>query len=156
MDGTTHLYFKNKEDILIQCFVKNVLFVENSKKIVAGNGTAVSKLLKFLENHFRILSEDHHLAVITQLELRQTNRTLRLEINAILKEYLQLIDEILKQGMENGEFDPAIDIRLARQMIFGTIDETCTTWVMNDYKYDLNSLAPKVHHLILNGCKKQY
>ena len=44
---------------------------------------------------------------------------------------------ILKEGIENGEFDRTIDIRLARQMVFGTIDETITTWVMNDQKYDL-------------------
>ncbi|MBY6274141.1 MAG: TetR family transcriptional regulator, partial [Bacillaceae bacterium] len=44
-----------------------------------------------------------------------------------------------------------LDIRLARQMIFGTIDETVTTWVMNDHKYDLVGLAPKVHHMLIHG-----
>ena len=47
----------------------------------------------------------------------------------------------------------SIDIRLARQMIFGTIDETTTTWVMNEYKYDLVDLTEQVHRLLLNGIK---
>ena len=45
--------------------------------------------------------------------------------------------------MLNGEFNPTMDVRLARQMVFGTIDEIMTTWVMNEYKYDLIELSSK-------------
>ena len=106
-----------------------------------------------IENHFVVLSSDHHLATVTQLELRQANLALRLRINAVLRNYLVLLDTILKEGIEQGEFDRTIDIRLARQMVFGTIDETTTTWVMNEHKYDLVDLTGKVHRLLLNGVK---
>ena len=36
-------------------------------------------------------------------------------------------------------------------MIFGTIDETVTTWVMNEEKYDLVAQAPAVQQLLING-----
>ncbi|MER2237304.1 MAG: TetR/AcrR family transcriptional regulator C-terminal domain-containing protein, partial [Psychrobacillus sp.] len=36
-------------------------------------------------------------------------------------------------------------------MVFGTIDETTTSWVMNEYKYDLVGLTEKVHRLLLKG-----
>ena len=55
--------------------------------------------------------------------------------------------------MVAGEFNPTMDIRIARQMVFGTIDEISTTWVMNEYRYDLMELAPKVKHLLLNGLR---
>lgn len=64
-----------------------------------------------------------------------------------------LLDQILIEGMTSGELNPTMDIRVARQMVFGTIDETTTTWVMNEYRYDLVELAPKVHQLLLNGIK---
>ena len=57
-----------------------------------------------VENHFRVLATDHHLAIVTQLELRQSNKEIRLKINEVLKEYLMLLDEILIEGLENGEF----------------------------------------------------
>ena len=123
--------------------------------LIKGKNTATEKLFLLIENHFRILSEDRHLAIVTQLELRQTNKELRLKINEVLKKYLKLVDQILEEGIEKGEFQENLDIRLARQMIFGTIDETVTTWVMNDQKYDLLSLAPKVHQLLINGCGKK-
>ncbi|WP_336824887.1 TetR/AcrR family transcriptional regulator [Sporosarcina sp. USHLN248] len=153
-DGTIYLYFKNKEDILISVFREKMgVFVENVKLILQKEISATEKLYKMIDNHFSLLHSDRHLAIVTQLELRQSNKELRYKINEVLKEYLTLLDSILKEGIEQGEFDEEIDIRLARQMVFGTIDETITSWVMNDQKYDLMKLAPEVHRLLLKGMK---
>ncbi|MBT2656872.1 TetR/AcrR family transcriptional regulator [Bacillus sp. ISL-18] len=155
-DGTIYLYFKNKEDILISLFEEKMgEFVEKIEEKIAGKVTAEEKLLMMIETHFQLLSEDHHMAIVTQLELRQSNKELRLRINAVLRGYLQVIDKIILEGKETGEFSSDLDVRLARQMIFGTIDETVTSWVMNEEKYDLLSLASPVHRLLINGCGKR-
>jgi TetR/AcrR family fatty acid metabolism transcriptional regulator len=152
-DGTIYLYFKNKEDILISLFEEKMGdFIEKIGKMIAGKGTAAEKLLMMIVAHFSLLSENHHLAIVTQLELRQSNLDLRLRINDVLKGYLQVIDEVIIEGKETGEFASDLDVRLARQMIFGTIDETVTSWVMNEEKYDLDALASPVHRLLINGC----
>jgi TetR/AcrR family transcriptional regulator, fatty acid metabolism regulator protein len=152
-DGTIYLYFKNKEDILISLFREKMGdFVEKIENLIAGKTTATAKLLTMIETQFAMLSNDHYLAIVTQLELRQTNKELRLKINEVLKGYLQLIDKIVLEGIENGEFSKELDVRLARQMIFGTIDEMATSWVMNEEKYDLKALARQVHQLLINGC----
>ncbi|MEK3954192.1 MAG: TetR/AcrR family transcriptional regulator [Psychrobacillus psychrotolerans] len=153
-DGTIYLYFKNKEEILVSVFEEKMeIFAHNLKEIIQQEISSSEKLYKMIENHFVVLSSDHHLATVTQLELRQANLALRLRINAVLRNYLVLLDTILKEGIEQGEFDRTIDIRLARQMVFGTIDETTTTWVMNEHKYNLVDLTGKVHRLLLNGVK---
>ncbi len=155
-DGTIYLYFKNKEDILISVFDEKMeMFADRLNEIIEKPITASEKLYNMVENHFTVLSADRHLATVTQLELRQSNLALRLRINAVLKNYLVLLDTILKDGIANGEFDKDMDIRLARQMVFGTIDETTTTWVMNEYKYDLVALSPKVHQLLFNAIKAE-
>ncbi|NYF25093.1 TetR/AcrR family transcriptional regulator [Sporosarcina sp. JAI121] len=153
-DGTIYLYFKNKEDILISVFKeKMMIFVNNVVAILEQDIDTSEKLFRMIDSHFRILHEDRHLAIVTQLELRQSNKELRLRINDVLKEYLMLLDAILKEGIVRGALDASLDIRLARQMVFGTIDETITSWVMNDQKYDLMKLSPEVHRLIMNGMK---
>lgn len=152
-DGTIYLYFKNKEDILISLFEEKMgTFVEKINEKIAGKKSAAEKLLMLVETHFKLLSVDHHLAIVTQLEIRQSNKELRLRINDILKGYLSVIDKILIEGKETGEFSSDLEVRLARQMIFGTIDETVTSWVMNEEKYDLNALTHSVHRLLINGC----
>jgi len=138
--------------ILISLFQEKMgSFTEKIRKGIAGKESAAEKLLVMVESHFSILSEDHNMAVVTQLELRQSNKDLRLKINDVLKGYFQLVDEILLYGMETGEFDPNLDRRVARQMIFGTVDELVTTWVMNEEKYDLVALAPSVHRLLIKA-----
>lgn len=151
-DGTIYLYFKNKEDILISLFQEKMgNFVEMAEEKIVGVESAAEKLRMIVETHFQILSDDRHLAIVTQLELRQSNIDLRHKINEVLKGYLALIEQILMNGKVRGEFSSTLDIRLARQMIFGTMDETATTWVMNDQKYDITALAGPVHQLLLNG-----
>ncbi|WP_033541715.1 TetR/AcrR family transcriptional regulator [Planococcus sp. CAU13] len=153
-DGTIYLYFKNKEDILISVFQeKMAVFVSKLQQILGKDDSASEKLKLMVESHFKLLAGDIHLAIVTQLELRQSNTEIRLKINNVLREYLLLLDQILADGMETGEFDKSMDIRLARQMVFGTMDETITTWVMNEHKYDLVELAPKVHHLLMKGMR---
>lgn len=152
-DGTIYLYFKNKEDILISLFEEKMgNFIEKIDEMIAGKGKVTEKLLKMVEAHFTMLSRDYHLAIVTQLELRQSNKDLRLKINEVLKGYSRVIDKIVAEGIEKGEFSSQLDVRLTRQMIFGTIDETATSWVLNEGKYDLKALAKPVHHLLMNGC----
>ncbi|PIC87330.1 TetR family transcriptional regulator [Sporosarcina sp. P20a] len=155
-DGTIYLYFKNKEDILISVFrEKMAIFVENIKEILKKDLPIAEKLQLVVENHFTVLQEDPHLAIVTQLELRQSNKDLRFQINNVLKEYMVLLDTLLEEGVEKGELSPKLDLRLARQMLFGTMDETITSWVMNEQKFDLTSLAPKVSYMLLHGYEQQ-
>jgi len=152
-DGTIYLYFRNKEDILISLFQEKMgNFIELIESKIAGKTTAVEKLLMLVESHLEWVAADNHLAIVTQLELRQSNKDLRLKINEVLKGYLKLIDKIVVEGIERNEFRTNLNVRLARQMIFGTIDETVTTWVMSESKYDLLALAEPLHQMLVNGC----
>lgn len=154
-DGTIYLYFKNKEDILISLFEEKMgQFVRSIRNKMVEKENTIEQLEVLIRSHFQMLAEDHHLAIVTQLELRQSNKDIRLKINKVLKEYLLLVDEVLHNGVETGLLSQDLDIRLARQMVFGTIDEVATTWVINDQKYDITKLAPGIHSLIVNGLSK--
>lgn len=154
-DGTIYLYFDNKEDILISLFQEKMgQFIEKIEDAIQSEQDADKKLYTLIEMHLQQLTENPKLAIVTQLELRQSNKHLRLKINAVLKRYLQIIDDVLKDGMEKGIFHDHLNIRLVRQMIFGTIDEVVTNWVMKEQKYDLMMQAKDVHFIISNGLKK--
>ncbi|UOQ46205.1 TetR family transcriptional regulator [Halobacillus salinarum] len=151
-DGTIYLYFKNKEDILVSLFQNKMgQFIEKIEQETTSRQNAEEKLLTLIETHFEQLSLDHHLAIVTQLELRQSNKELRLKINDVLKRYLAVIDQIVAEGVEENLFRKQLDARLVRQMIFGTLDETVTNWVMKDQRYNLTSQAKEVHSMIVHG-----
>ncbi|MCA0969875.1 TetR family transcriptional regulator [Halobacillus litoralis] len=151
-DGTIYLYFKNKEDILVSLFQEKMgQFIEKIEHETTSRQTAEEKLLTLVETHFEQLSADHHLAIVTQLELRQSNKELRQKINLVLKPYLNVIDAIIEEGVEEELFRPNLDRRLVRQMIFGTLDETVTNWVMKEQRYNIVDQAQEVHSLIVHG-----
>lgn len=151
-DGTIYLYFKNKEDILVSVFEEKMgQFIEQIAQATSEKQNAQEKLLTLVEMHFLQLASDHHLAIVTQLELRQSNSELRHQINEVLKPYLAVIDHIIKEGTDEKIFRYDLNIPLVRQMIFGTLDEIVTNWVMKEQKYDLVKQASEVHMLITNG-----
>lgn len=151
-DGTIYLYFKNKEDILVSVFENKMgQFIDQIADAIKEKDNSNDKLATLINMHFSQLVENRYLAIVTQLELRQSNLTLRREINAVLKPYLTIIDSIIKEGMEDGTFKGNLNVPLVRQMIFGTLDETVTNWVMQEEKYDLVGQAQDVHYLISHG-----
>lgn len=151
-DGTIYLYFKNKEDILVSVFKEKMgLFIEKTIQAISEKNSASEKLLTLIKMHYKQLSESPHLAIVTQLELRQSKQELRKEINKVLKSYLNVIDLIVEQGIDEKEFRDDVDPRLIRQMIFGTLDETVTTWVMKSQRYSLIDQAEDVHQLLMKG-----
>lgn len=153
-DGTIYLYFENKEDILISVFSEIITgFIDSLKKILEQEVSIDSKLFEIIDNHFKLLAANRYIATVTQIEIRQSTGELRAKINPILKEYLNLLEEVLKAGVASGELSSTLDIRLARQMIFGVLDGISTNWVMNEFRYDLVEQASKVHNLLFNGIK---
>lgn len=151
-DGTIYLYFKNKDDILVSVFQEKMgQFIEKISDQINTEQRADDKLLKLIEMHFLQLENDHDLAVVTQLELRQSDIELRIQINQVLKSYLNVLDTIIQEGIDDGIFQQNLHVRLVRQMIFGTIDEIVTNWVMQDHKYSLVEQASDVHSLIIKG-----
>ncbi|NLI68739.1 MAG: TetR/AcrR family transcriptional regulator [Bacilli bacterium] len=155
-DGTIYLYFKNKEDILISVFRERMgQFIHKIKNAIEDKETASEKLLTLIQMHYAQLTESPYLAKVTQLELRQSKPELRREINKVLKSYLDVIDSIIEHGIKEKEIRDDIHPRLMRQMIFGTIDETVTTWVMKNERYNLLDQVEDVHSLLLNGLTKK-
>lgn len=152
-EGTIYLYFKNKEDILISIFTEKMgQYVQHVKDETNKKDSVKEKLYTLIEMHFKQFINNHHLAVVTQLELRQSNYDLRLKINKnILKPHVDVIDEIITEGIKEGVFRSNINLRLMRQMIFGTLDDIVTNWVMNDHKYDLLAQTDDVFELLTNG-----
>ncbi|WP_096189645.1 TetR/AcrR family transcriptional regulator [Evansella halocellulosilytica] len=154
-DGTIYLYFKNKEDILISLFEEKMgNFVEKSRERLDEETSIERKMAILIEMHLTQLEANYELAIVTQLELRQSNIALRNRINEVLKGYLGLIDSVLVEGIEAGLFPQDLDRRIARQIIFGAIDEVVTNWVMKDHRYSLSALAEPLNNTLLNGLKK--
>ncbi|SFR05033.1 TetR/AcrR family transcriptional regulator [Desulfoscipio geothermicus] len=148
-DGTIYLYFKNKEDLLISLFqVKMGDFTAGARKELNDMQNPFAKLAKLISLHFNLLEADRHLALVVQIQLRQSNASIREGIAAPLKKYFKIIEEIFNEGVRSNVFRQDINPKLARQMIFGTMDEVATSWVMSQRHYSLKDQIIPVYNLL--------
>jgi len=151
-DGTIYLYFENKDDVLISLFNEKMgTFVRQVEEAMNGISSPADQLRELIRLHFKSMEENRHLAIVTQIELRQSNPAVRKAIGEILKKYLNLIDRIILDGMEQGIFRNDLDVRITRKMIFGAIDEMVTSWIMKDCKYSLVDQVEPIVSLFLQG-----
>lgn len=151
-DGTIYLYFKNKDDILVQSFSYKIKQVfERFKKEVERGQTAKDKLINLIRHHLKVFQGDRDMAVIYQTETHQSKRLAEDQIKEMSKMYLDIISEIVEQGQQEGSIRKDLYMGLVKRIIIGSVDEVINTWLHSDGKYDLVSMADPLVELFIQG-----
>ena len=151
-DGTIYLYFKNKDDILVQFFShKTKQVFERFRKVVDKADTPVEKLHKLINRHLKEFQRDPNMAIVYQVETRQKNRIVEEQIKVMSKMYYDLIAEIIEQGQQDGTIRKELYVGLVKRYILGSVDEVINTWLRSDGKYDLVSMTDPLVDLITHG-----
>ena len=152
-DGTIYLYFKNKEDILVSLFTERMgQFINEIRQATEKYGTTQERLLCIIRTHLRYMQENRSLAIVTQIELRQSNPEIREAISGPLREYFHLIEQVLTEGVKKEEIILA-DIKVARQMFFGTLDAMISDWVTSKKPRSLEGTEDVVFDLVRGAFK---
>ncbi len=149
--GTVYLYFQNKPDLLVSLFRNRLgVLIERARSSLLEVSDPREKLRIFIGHHLHWLGCDKDLAAVTQIELRQAEPDVQRQISEIMKGYFEVIDGIVEEGQRQGLFRQ-VDSRQVRNMVFGTIDQTVTAWVLSGNRFDLEALAEPTFELIAGG-----
>jgi len=151
-DGTIYLYFRNKEDILVSLFDEVMSeHIDKGREELAAVEGAEARLLVIAKHHLRLLGHNRDLAVVFQVELRQSTKFLERFTAGWLQDYLAVISEVIEEGQNDGSFRPDVSRKLATKAFFGALDEMVTSWILSSKDYDLVSQAAPVVDLFLRG-----
>jgi TetR/AcrR family fatty acid metabolism transcriptional regulator len=151
-DGTIYLYFKNKDDILVQFFnfrAKQVF--ESFREEVDRAETSSDKLRNLVRRHLAEFQRDRDGAVVYQVETHQSSRLAEAQIKEMSKMYRDLISEIIEQGQQEGTIRKDLYVGLVKRFIIGGVDEVINTWLHSDGEYDLVSMADPLVELFMKG-----
>ena len=151
-DGTIYLYFKSKEDILIQVFVDTMeMAIGKQRLALEGLETAVEKLRTFVRVHFEMVGQSPALAEVVTVELRQSGKFMRDADMRPFGRYLSLIARIIAEGIASGEFVSHVSPRMVARLIFGAIDELSLEWAMGDRRIGIEQTYAQCVGLFLSG-----
>lgn len=152
-DGTIYLYFKNKDDLLINLFEQKMeLILQRFQECLQNIIDPVEKLHRFVEFYFILIKEDKDLADVFQVELRQSAKFLKDYHNQKFLDFLSMIKSIIQEGMDNGFFRTDLNPDIVKIMIFGTVDEVARQWILGaDAMYSLEEAKENVNHILTNG-----
>jgi TetR/AcrR family fatty acid metabolism transcriptional regulator len=150
--GTVYLYFRGKDDLLISIFDKTMKeAIAAGRQSVAARATPLDQLREIARLHLDRLGRDRDLAVVFQVELRQSTKFMERFSTTHLREYLGIIRDIIDAGQQKGVFRRQINPTLAAKVLFGALDEMATNWILSRRKYSLASEADAVVDLVVGG-----
>ena len=151
-DGTVYLYFKSKDDVLHSIFDRAMEeFISEGRRELAVLDDPTAKLRRVAELHLERLGADRDLAVVFQVELRGSTKHMQEFSAAGFAEYLDIIRRTIAQGQSSGVFRGDIKPVVAAKILYGSLDEMVTNWVLSSKRYPLAPMADEVLKIFFRG-----
>ena len=150
--GTVYLYFRSKDDLLVSIFEKTMReAIQEGRASVEPLKDPIERLAAIARVHLDRMGRDRSLAVVFQVELRQSTKFMERFSSTLLREYLGVIRAIIVDGQKTGVFRKEINPTLAAKLFFGGLDEMATNWVLSRRKYSLVSEADAIVDVFIGG-----
>jgi len=154
--GTVYLYFQSKDDLLVSIFERSMNDVlAEARAAVDDVADPAERLRRIARLHLERLGRDKDLAVVFQVELRQSVKFMERFSATFLQDYFKLIRQAIADGQQSAAFRKDISATTATKIFFGALDEMATNWVLSRRKYDLRAEADAVVDLFINGVKRR-
>ena len=150
--GSIYRYFHNKEDLLIAIFEEKMgeLILELENRLLLIDDPK-EKLFAFIHQHFSQIEAKPQLAQVFQVELRQSHRFFREYRPQKLWEYLQILQNIIILGQQEGFFRKNLQVKIIQWTLFGALDEMSIHWVLSRDKTSLVDVTQEVFDIFMGG-----
>ncbi len=150
--GTVYLYFRSKDDLLVSIFERVMSeAIADGRAALAGIADPLERLRRIAHLHLDRLSRDRDLAIVFQVELRQTTKFMERFSNTLLRDYLGILRDVIAEGQAAGVVRPGINPTLAAKMLFGALDEMATNWMLSHRRTSLDGVADAVVDVFVHG-----
>jgi len=134
-EGTLYNYFPSKEDLLLALFdEKWGRIIHDIKKKIIRVDNPNDQLKAIFSTVVKLFKKNRHIAELFMIDIKQSSIFLNnYTINRIV-EFIDIIEEILKEGKRKGIYRKDLDTRVAKMVIFGAAQGILLSWVLSESK----------------------
>jgi AcrR family transcriptional regulator len=128
--GLLYHYFKSKDDVLEAVFHENWSVLLDRIASVEETEESATEQLRHVAAI--VLRTWLHLPDVVRVVIREFGRSPELAARiGDLAQPIEVIQRVIARGIERGEFRHDIDPRVAATVVYGSIDELLTAWVLD-------------------------
>lgn len=146
--GSIYLYFDSKEEIYTQILISaNIERHKEIESFAKREGSASDILREFSRDYVKFFFENKELfRILMTFMLHADNMNLTEEQNTQLihttNENIRMISEIIRKGVESGEFSSEIDIRQIQNAVWGLLNGVISLYI---YTGSPDKRAERIH-----------
>jgi TetR/AcrR family fatty acid metabolism transcriptional regulator len=154
--GTVYLYFRNKDDLLLQA-MKSMMdsTLSEIKSKIANIETSVEKLFLFFYHHCEIFTHNPSMARFLIVELRQSEEFYKKHPTYNpYHEYQSFVQELVTNAIAEGTTMPYNPVVIS-YILLGAMDTILMEWLINPDRINLEQVTTEVREILHNGMKKE-
>jgi len=151
-EATIYEYFSTKEDLLFEIPAEKISsYHEKNREIIKYLHGAANKLRFLILRHLELYENNPDYANVVMLILKGNRNFLKTDAYKIVQQSARYYIQVLKEGVQNGEFREDVQPYLVRAMIWGTIEHTVARKSLLGEPSDLIPLAEDIYETIMQG-----
>jgi AcrR family transcriptional regulator len=133
--GAVYLYFKSKDEIYSQILLNDIdKFHEMVSGLLEGDGKASDMLIQLSSIYVDFFLKDRELFRILITFMLHANHSnlpddLRYHIIKSTNKTIDVIEQIFRHGIDNGEFSPSINVRQIRNALWGLLNGIVSLYI---------------------------
>lgn len=154
--GTVYLYFKNKDDLLLQA-MKTMMdsTLSDIKERIAGVELSVDKLFLFFYHHVEIFTNNPSMARFLIVELRQSEEFYKKHPTYNpYHDYQSFVQELITSAIEEGTTIAYNPVTIS-YILLGAMDTVLMQWLVSPDSINLEQITNEVREIMHNGMKKE-
>lgn len=156
--GTLYKYFKSKEELYFTLIDEKVEEVNRLVKAELSQKTsAIERIKKVLELQFAFIERNRDFFRIYISERNRFEWTVKDDLGKGLHDkmvtYIDILAEVMRQGIEEGKFKPLLPLDLAHALV-GIVNSFVFEWLITREHYPLISKLDTVLEIFLGGAER--
>lgn len=153
-ESLIYRYFGDKRGLMQQLILDiSFEFKKNLNANIKKTKGALNKLKVLIRSHFDLYHADYAIAKILILEVRNYPGYFESESYAAVREYAQVLTDILEQGIRDHEIRDDLPVQALRQAVLGVIEHLCLPKVIYRKPYLPDELTDLTCSILFEGLK---
>lgn len=155
-EATVYEYFGSKEGLLFAIpeeITRNALgLLETLLPYVRG---AENRLRALVHGYVSLYRDNPRYSSLVLLNLKHNRNFMDTEGYRLVQRAARLMLEVIREGIESGEFRPDLDPYLARSMVLGTIEHVFFRWHLTDRREELQDFTDSLMEVLMRGMRRE-